>query len=132
MTPSRCAMARAAKARRRRWTNCSPSIRGAPTGDQLASLTALKQRIQDGETRLAECDQRVEGLLLEIPNVPHESVPDGGGPADNVVARTWGDPPVFDFEAATHYDLGERLGVFDFERAAKLSGSRFVVLRGDG
>jgi seryl-tRNA synthetase len=110
----------------------SAAIRGAPTGDQLASLTALKQRIQDGETRLAECDQRVEGLLLEIPNVPHESVPDGGGPADNVVARTWGDPPVFDFEAATHYDLGERLGVFDFERAAKLSGSRFVVLRGDG
>ncbi len=110
----------------------SAAVRGAPTGEQLASLTALKQRIQDGETRLAEFDQRVETLLLEMPNVPHESVPDGGGPADNVVARTWGEPPVFDFEAATHYDLGERLGVFDFERAAKLSGSRFVVLRGDG
>jgi seryl-tRNA synthetase len=112
--------------------SASSAIRGAPTGDQLASLTALKQRIQDGESRLAELDARVEALLLEIPNPPHESVPDGGGPADNVVARTWGEPPTFDFEAAPHYDLGERLGIFDFERAVKLSGSRFVVLRGDG
>jgi seryl-tRNA synthetase len=110
----------------------SATVRGAPSPEQRASLSALKQRIQDDEVRLAELDQRVETLQLEIPNPPHPSVPDGGGPEDNVVARTWGAPPVFDFDALPHYELGERLGVFDFERAAKVSGSRFVVLRGDG
>jgi seryl-tRNA synthetase len=93
----------------------SAGVRGAPSAEERASLSALKQRIQDDEARLAELDQRVETLLLEVPNPPHPSVPAGGGPEDNVVARTWGDPPVF-----------------DFERAAKISGSRFVVLRGDG
>jgi seryl-tRNA synthetase len=110
----------------------SATVRGAPSPEQRASLSALKQRIQNDEVRLAELDQRVEILLLEIPNPPHPSVPDGGGPEDNVVARTWGAPPVFDFDPLPHYELGERLGVFDFERAAKVSGSRFVVLRGDG
>jgi seryl-tRNA synthetase len=110
----------------------SAAVRGAPSAEQRASLSSLKQRIQDDEVRLAELDQRVETLLLEIPNPPHPSVPDGGGPEDNVVARTWGAPPVFDFDALPHYELGERLGVFDFERAAKMSGSRFAVLCGDG
>ena len=107
-------------------------MRGAPSDAERAALTALKQRIHEGETRLADLDQRIESLLLEIPNPPHESVPDGGGPDDNVVARTWGEVPTFDFEPLPHYEIGERLGIFDFERAAKISGSRFVVLRGDG
>jgi seryl-tRNA synthetase len=110
----------------------SATMRGAPSDEQRAALTALKLRIQEDETRLAELDQRVETLLLEIPNPPHESVPDGGGPEDNVVARTWGTPQVFDFDPLPHYEIGERLGIFDFERAAKISGSRFAVLRGDG
>ncbi len=110
----------------------SAAMRGAPSGDERAALTALKQRIHAGETRLADLDRRIESLLLEIPNPPHESVPDGGGPDDNVVARTWGEEPGFDFEPLPHYEIGERIGIFDFERAAKISGSRFVVLRGDG
>jgi seryl-tRNA synthetase len=110
----------------------SAAMRAKPSDEQLAALTALKQRIQDGEVRLAELDQRVEALLLEVPNLPHESVPDGAGPEDNVVARTWGEVPSFAFEPLPHYEIGERLGVFDFERAVKISGSRFVVLRGDG
>src|SRR6202050_4040353 len=112
--------------------SASASMRGQPSDEQRAFLTALKQRIQDGEARLTELDQRVDTLLLEVPNPPHESVPDGGGPEDNVVARTWGDAPTFAFDPLPHYEIGERLGVFDFERAAKISGSRFVVLRGDG
>jgi seryl-tRNA synthetase len=112
--------------------SASASMRGQPSDEQRATLTALKQRIQDGEARLTELDQRVETLLLEVPNPPHESVPDGGGPEDNVVARTWGDAPSFGFDPLPHYEIGERLGVFDFERAAKISGSRFVILRGDG
>jgi seryl-tRNA synthetase len=108
------------------------AVRGAPSPEERAALSARKQRIQDDEARLNELDQRVESLLLEIPNPPHPSVPDGDGPADNVVARTWGGPPDFGFAALPHYELGERLGIFDFERAAKISGSRFAVLRGDG
>jgi len=110
----------------------STSIRGAPSPELRALLSTLKERIQNDEVRLAELDQRVETLLLEIPNPPHPSVPDGGGPEDNVLARTWGAPPVFDFDVLPHHELGERLGIFDFERAAKISGSRFVVLCGDG
>src|SRR3984957_6532542 len=107
-------------------------MRGAPTDEQRAALSVLKMQVQEGEARLTELDERVQTLLLEMPNVPHESVPDGGGPEDNVVARTWGEPPSFDFDALPHYELGERLGIFDFERAAKISGSRFAILRGDG
>jgi seryl-tRNA synthetase len=67
-----------------------------------------------------------------VPNPPHESVPAGKDEADNVVVRTWGEPAHFDFEPRTHYEIGEALGIFDFERATKLSGSRFAILRGDG
>jgi seryl-tRNA synthetase len=110
----------------------SAAMRGAPADEQRQQLSALKQRIQDGEARLAELDARMHTLLLEVPNPPHESVPVGAGPEDNVVVRTWGEPATFDFEPLPHHEIGERLGIFDFERGVKLSGARFVVLRGDG
>ena len=110
----------------------SRELRGAPTDELRAQLDALKQRIQAEEADLAELEARIATLLLEVPNVPHESVPIGRDESDNVVVRTWGEPPEFDFTPLPHYELGERLGIFDFERAAKLSGSRFVILRGDG
>jgi seryl-tRNA synthetase len=71
-------------------------------------------------------------LLTQTPNVLDDSVPDGKDESDNVVVRTVGTPPKFDFDALPHWELGEHLGILDFERAAKLSGSRFSVLRGDG
>jgi seryl-tRNA synthetase len=80
------------------------------------------------ETEQAELDQR----LAEIPNLPHESVPPGRGEADNVEIRSWGEPPEFPFQPRAHWDLGVELGILDFERAAKISGARFVVLIGDG
>ena len=110
----------------------SSGIRGAPTAEQRTALGELKQRIQAGETELAILENRVDDLLLYVPNPPHESVPHGMGDADNVVVRTWGEPAQFDFEPRTHYEIGEALGIFDFERAAKISGARFAVLRGDG
>ena len=118
-----------ARAEQRR---ASRDIRGAPTEEQRRRLEALKRRIQEGEGKLAELDARIEALLLEVPNIPHESVPVGRDEHDNVVVRTWGEAPRFDFDPLPHYELGERLGIFDFERAAKLSGSRFALLRGDG
>ena len=110
----------------------SESMRGAPAPDARAQLSALKQRIQDEEAKLAELEAQIAKLLLEIPNPPHESVPVGNGPDDNVVIRTWGSTPRFDFTPLPHYEIGERLGIFDFERAAKVSGARFALLRGDG
>ncbi|MBV9100631.1 MAG: serine--tRNA ligase [Candidatus Dormibacteraeota bacterium] len=107
-------------------------IRGAPTQEQHEELTALKRSIQEGDTRLNELDARLESLLLEVPNPPHESVPFGTTPDDNVVVRTWGEPRRFEFEPRSHLEIGEALGIFDFERAAKISGSRFAVLRGEG
>jgi seryl-tRNA synthetase len=110
----------------------SAEIRGAPNAEQRTTLGELKQRIQSGETELAVLEGQVEQLLLHVPNPPHESVPHGRDDSDNVVVRTWGEPATFAFEPRTHYELGEALGIFDFERATKLSGSRFAVLRGDG
>ncbi|MGH7687910.1 MAG: serine--tRNA ligase [Candidatus Dormibacteria bacterium] len=110
----------------------SKELRGAPTDEQRRELDALKQRIQAEEADLAELEARIHTLLLEVPNPPHESVPIGRDASENVVLRTWGEPRSFDFTPQPHFELGERLGIFDFERAAKLSGSRFAVLRGPG
>ncbi|MFN2581690.1 MAG: serine--tRNA ligase [Candidatus Dormibacteria bacterium] len=118
-----------ARAEQRR---ASKDIRGAPTDEQRVHLEGLKRRIQQSEGELAELDARIGALLLEVPNPPHQSVPDGVDERDNVVVRTWGEAPRFDFTPLPHYDLGDRLGIFDFERAAKVAGSRFAVLRGDG
>jgi len=77
-------------------------------------------------------EAELEERLLVVPNVPHESVPDGKSDAENPVVRTWGVKPMFDFEAKAHWEIGEKLGVLDQDRAAKLSGARFSVLWGNG
>jgi seryl-tRNA synthetase len=110
----------------------SSSLRGAPTDEQRAEMTELKEKIRAGEDDLNTLEASVADLLLYVPNPPHESVPEGKSEADNVTFSTWGEPKKFDFTPLPHYELGERLGLFDFERAAKLSGSRFAVLRGEG
>ena len=95
-------------------------------------LKALSERVKGLETELTEIETQIEDKLLEIPNVPHATVPDGQTEAENTVIRTWGQPPSFDFEPKPHFELGETLGILDFERAAKLSGARFSVLWGTG
>jgi seryl-tRNA synthetase len=95
-------------------------------------LKALSERVKALELELAGLEAQIEDVLLGIPNVPHESVPDGQTEDKNVVVRTWGEKPSFAFEPKPHYELGEKLGILDFERAAKLSGARFSVLWGLG
>ena len=119
----------AARAEQRRTTR---ELRGAPTDAQRSVLDELKGRIQAGEADLSELEGGMSALLLDVPNPPHESVPVGRDASDNVVVRTWGEPQQFDFTPLPHYELGDQLGIFDFERAAKLSGSRFAILRGAG
>jgi seryl-tRNA synthetase len=123
------AQVESAQAERRR---ASSAIRGAPTDEQRAQLAELKTRAQSGEEELTELEGRIQSLLLYVPNPPHESAPIGPDESGNVAIRHWGEPPRFDFEPRAHYELGERLRIFDFERAAKISGARFAILRGEG
>jgi seryl-tRNA synthetase len=95
-------------------------------------LRLLGDRIKQGEARQVEVESNLETILLNLPNLPHPDTPDGLGEKDNVEIRAWGERPSFDFEARDHVEIGTRLGILDFERAAKISGSRFVVLKGLG
>ncbi len=95
-------------------------------------LKALSEKVKGLETDLAGVEAQIEEKLLDIPNVPHPSAPDGVTEEQNTVIRTWGTRPSFDFEPKPHFELGEKLGILDFERAAKLSGARFSVLWGQG
>ncbi|MEL6183352.1 MAG: serine--tRNA ligase [Myxococcota bacterium] len=88
---------------------------------------SLSQNIKDAEAAVAEVEKALEARMLDIPNVPHPTVPEGKDESDNPVVREWGDKPRFDFEPKDHVDLGEGLGMLDFERAAKIAGSRFAV-----
>jgi len=108
------------------------SVKGAPTDGQRRRLATLKQRVHEGRARLDAFDARTTGLLMQIPNVAHPSVPVGPDASGNVVLRTWGEPRAAGFALQGHHEIGERLGIFDFERAAKISGARFAVLRGEG
>jgi seryl-tRNA synthetase len=92
----------------------------------------LKTVVGEAEAEARELDAQLQDLLLGIPNLPADDVPDGSSEDDAVVVRTWGEPPAFDFTPLDHVDLGESLGILDLPRATKLSGPRFAVLRGRG
>jgi seryl-tRNA synthetase len=94
-------------------------------------LRALSQEIKEREKQLGAVEERLQAVLLTLPNVPDPSVPVGASEKDNVVVRTWGDAPRFPFTPRQHFELGEKLGLLDLERAAKVSGSRFAFYRGD-
>ena len=100
-------------------------------------IEPLRLKVGELGTKLAESEARLQGVQTELdalqaglPNLLHDSVPDGADETCNAELRRWGEPPTFDYEPRDHVTLGESLGLIDFERAAKLSGSRFVVLHG--
>ncbi|MDQ3346560.1 MAG: serine--tRNA ligase [Acidobacteriota bacterium] len=93
---------------------------------------ARAQQIRHLEVQVDAVEQQRTALLMTIPNLPHASVPVGAGAGDNVEVRRHGNPPSLDFEARPHWDLGVALGILDFERATRMSGSRFSVLLGGG
>ena len=97
--------------------------------EEMRQVGARIKELQ-GETRAVE--EELDGLLLNLPNIPEDDVPVGQDDSDNVVVRTIGEPPSFDFEPLPHWELGERLDIIDFERGVKLAGSRFYVLKGKG
>lgn len=95
-------------------------------------MKELGNRIRAMEEQLREAETRLADLALRIPNVPHESVPPGKSADDNVEVRRWGTPPQLTGPIRSHIELGEQLGILDFDRAAKVAGARFALLRGSG
>ncbi|HYQ70301.1 MAG TPA: serine--tRNA ligase [Gammaproteobacteria bacterium] len=96
----------------------------------LREVEGLGDQLKAKEDELLTLQAELNAILMGIPNTPHDSVPEGGGEDDNQEIRRWGEPPDFDFEPRDHVDLGEQLGLLDFETAAKLTGSRFSVIQG--
>jgi len=107
------------------------TLRGEEQARLRAELKTLSDEVKEREARLKEVEERIEAALLAVPNLPHESVPAGTDPANNVVVRSWGEKPRFTFAPRPHDELGEKLGMLDFARAGKVSGARFVFYRGD-
>ncbi|HEY9072668.1 MAG TPA: serine--tRNA ligase, partial [Desulfobaccales bacterium] len=95
-------------------------------------VAVINDDIKHLENRAATHDDWVRDFLLTLPNLPHSSVPLGASADDNPVVKTWGEPPGFDFEPKPHWEIGEALGILDFERAAKITGARFALLKGAG
>jgi len=103
--------------------------------DASAQIEAMKRvgdQIKELDARLADIEEHLRRLELDLPNVPHDSVPVGADETANRVDRTWGEKPAFDFEPKAHWDIGEALGILDFDRAAKISGARFALITGAG
>ena len=102
--------------------------------DEASLVTGRQRREQMKrlEETVTQLDEQIKNLLLQLPNIPQPSVPVGASAEDNKVLRIWGEPKKFDFTPAPHWELGEKLDIIDFERGAKISGSRFYVLRGLG
>jgi seryl-tRNA synthetase len=96
----------------------------------LTEVASLGDELKQLEAKLEGIQKELHDFLAEIPNLPHGSVPAGKSEEDNVEVRKWGTPPAFDFEVQDHVSLGEGLGGLDFETAAKISGSRFTLLKG--
>ena len=96
----------------------------------MAEVAALRGRLREAEEAEREATQALDRMMAGIANLPEAVVPEGADETANTEIRRWGQPPAFDFEARPHYEIGERLGLMDFETAAKMSGARFVVLRG--
>ena len=98
----------------------------------IAQMRQLGEQVSSLHQQTREAKADLDSLLLELPNIPHPSVPLGRGEGDNMVVRTWGKPGELPFKPLPHWELGEKLGIIDFQQGVKLSGTRFYVLKGLG
>ncbi len=99
---------------------------------QMEEVKRINASIKEWDEKAQSSEKEIQDTLLEIPNIPHDSVPDGKDETANEIIRTWGEVPQFDFEIKNHVELGEALGIIDMKRAVKLAGSRFSVFKGQG
>ena len=100
--------------------------------EMILAMREVSAKIKELDAQIKEIEEETAKILLEIPNIPHESVPVGEDEKDNVEIRKWGEPRKFDFIPLPHWDIGEALNILDFERGAKVASARFTVLKGMG
>lgn len=100
--------------------------------DKIAEMKEVSAKIKTLDDALKIVEEEFTTLLMTVPNLPHPTTPVGASEADNTVVRSWGTPPSFDFAPLAHWDIGEALGILDFERAAKITGARFCLSKGAG
>lgn len=98
----------------------------------MSHVKKMGVRIKELDTTLSEKEKLLREIILSIPNIPHQTVPVGKNDSENIVIKRWGERPQFDFEPLPHWDIGERLGILDFNRAAKITGARFCLYHGIG
>lgn len=110
----------------------SRNFKGKPTDDQLKEASAIKEKLKTLEAELKTVEEKQNSILEEIPNTPADDVPIGKDDTDNVVIKTIGKIPKFDFQPLDHADLGEKLDIIDIKKAAQISGSRFGFFKGQG
>jgi seryl-tRNA synthetase len=122
------------KAQRNKLTEEIAKLRraGGDAAAQTEQTRVLKTELESLEVAATQADERLKEMMQTLPNLPQDSVPVGRSEQDNVEVKVWGEKPSFDFPAKPHWEIGEALGILDFERAAKISGSRFVVHFGQG
>ncbi|MFA5655038.1 MAG: serine--tRNA ligase, partial [Desulfomonilia bacterium] len=122
------------KARRNQFSTRIAKARteGLDLEKEKSEMRSISERIKTLDEQIREADEAVNRFVLEIPNIPHESVPVGKDEQDNQVVRTWGEKPEFSFAPKDHWDVGEGLSILDFKRAAKITGARFTVNWGAG
>lgn len=99
---------------------------------EIENMRLVSQRIKELESVLQEREVALNGFMLTIPNIPHASVPEGKSDEDNLEIKRWGNQPQFSFQPKPHWEIGEQLGILDFERGAKITGARFTLYRGLG
>jgi seryl-tRNA synthetase len=100
--------------------------------EEMDRMKGVSDEITGLDVDMREIDEKISAITMYIPNIPHESVPVGASEADNPVVRVVGEVPSFSFEPLNHWDIGEALGIIDFERATKITGARFSILKGAG
>ena len=100
--------------------------------DQILEMRAVSQKIKEQDEELKQLEEKLQSFLLTIPNLPHAATPVGTSENDNVQVRVWGEPQELSFKAKPHWEIGEDLGILDFERGAKITGARFTLYRGAG
>ncbi|MFH1312612.1 MAG: serine--tRNA ligase [Candidatus Eisenbacteria bacterium] len=105
---------------------------GGDPADKITSMKDVSKQIKELDDSLRDIEEKTGALLMWFPNMPDPSVPVGRGEDENVVVRTWGEKPAFDFEPVPHWDIGETLGLFDFARGSAIAGSNFSLFKGDG
>ena len=105
---------------------------GEDTSELMAEMKELANEIRELDVKVSEAEDKLKDALLNVPNTPYKDVQEGADDSDNVELRKWGKPKKFDFEEKAHWDIGEDLDILDFERAAKIAGTRFTVYKGQG